>query len=546
MNNHKKMDVSTWLPLRYPFFKMLWIAAVFSNIGSWMHEVGAAWLMTSLTNKPLLIALVQSASTLPIFLLALPAGALADVLDKRHFLIVLQACMAITAGVLAVAVFYNHITPLSLLLFTLTLGSFNALDAPGWQAIVPELVTAEAMPPAIALMGGAINISRAFGPALAGFIITLSGPAAVFAFNSISFLGVIIVFWLWRHEKVTSTLPAERLMGAMRAGFRYVRSSPALHNVLVRTFTFFIFVSASWALLPLVVRKKLGLGAGSYGALLSLLGVGAILAAVWLPKLHKRYNPDQLTNKGTLVFSLSILLLALSNNFYLICGGMLLGGVAWMVVLATLNTAAQFAVASWVRARALAIYLVAFFGGLSLGSILWGAVATHLSLATTLLIAGIGMICSNILSRFFTLEKSLKLDHTPTGHMPAPKVVGPIESDQGPVMITVEYEVSPSQQKDFVEVMQNARRIRLREGAFFWNLFNNIDDPNCFIECYIVESWLEHLRQHERISVSDRKVQDRADSFHRGSKPPLISHFVAYNYSRNEKTTPEEPLNCPY
>lgn len=277
--------------------------------------------------------------------------------------------------------------------------------------------------------------------------------------------------------------------------------------------------------MPLIVRIELGRSADSYGALLGLLGLGTVAGAFLLPRLRRRFNPNQLTNMGTLMFSATTFLLALSGNFYFICVGMLFGGIAWITTLVTLNTGAQIAVAFWVRARALGIYLIAFFGGMAVGSTLWGIIATHFSITDTLVFAGLGLLLSIGLTPFFSLEKVRGLDHTPAG-MPAPTAPH-VEHEQGPVMITVEYKIDRDELAEFIDAIRDVRFIHLREGAFFWNLFNDIEYPNRFVECFMVESWLEHLREHERISISDRKVLDRANSFHRGKHPPLVKHFVA-------------------
>lgn len=521
----QKKSTSVWSPLQHSIFKRIWIAAFVSNVGTWMNDAASAWLMTSLTTKPLLVALVQAASTLPIFLLALPAGALADIVDRRFYLLMLQSSMAIIAVGLTLVVFFHHISPISLLFFTFGLGACSALVAPAWQAFIPEMVPPNLLSNAITLASVGSNLAKGIGPALAGIIIVSAGPVAVFAINAISFLGIIAALGSWRRDPLIHALPAERFLGAMRAGARYVRSAPGLHAVIIRAFVFFLFASASWALLPLIVRVELGRSADSYGVLLGLLGLGTVIGAFLLPSLRLRFNPNQLTNIGTLMFSVTTLLLALSENFYFICVGMLFGGIAWITTLVTLNTVAQVSVAFWVRARALAIYLIAFFGGMAVGSTVWGIVATHFSIRDTLTVAALGLLLSVGLTPFFSL-KVRRLDHTPAGNMPAPNAPG-IEHEQGPVMITVEYKIDRSELTEFIDTMRDIRLLRLRDGAFFWNLFNDIEHSNRFVECFMVESWLEHLRQHERISISDRKVIDRVVSFHRGKNPPLVEHFVA-------------------
>ncbi len=528
------IDATPWLPFRYKIFRILWIAALVSNIGTWMHEVGAAWLMTSLTTTPILVALVQAMTSLSIFLLALPAGALADIIDRRRYLIILQTYMMIIAGTLTVVTYLGFISPQLLLTLTFCLGAGAAMTAPTWQAIIPELVPNAHLAPAVTLNSVGINISRAIGPATAGIIIALAGPAAVFALNTLSFFGIIVALSLWRRQPNESTLPAERFYGAMRAGLRYLRGSPALLNLLARSSAFFIFASATWALLPLVAKTELHVGSIGYGVMLGLLGAGAVLGALFLPRIRELLNNDQLIFMGTIAFSITSLTLSQVNSFSFACVATLLGGIAWIVILATLNTVAQRAASPWVRARALSIWLTLFFGCMAIGSALWGWVATHYSISTALLSAAIGLIVGSIATFRFTIGESLMVDHTLSGDLPAPTAAEELEYKHGPVMVTVEYCVATDQIKEFTKVMKNLRRIRLREGAFFWKLFKDVEEPHKFVECFMVESWLEHLRYHERVTVTDRKIQTHANTFHAGKKSPHVTHLVAYDLHEKE------------
>lgn len=526
-------EFSAWSPLRYPIFRMLWLTSVVSNIGSCMHDVGAAWLMTSLTTNPLLVALVQTASALSIFLLALPAGALADIMDRRRYLILLQTMMMLIAATLAVATYFHAMNPPLLLALTFCLGTAAALNAPAWQATVPELVPTDALSHAIVLNSVGMNVSRAIGPAIAGLIITAIGTVAVFAINALSFLAIIIAFLFWQREPQKSTLPAERFMSAIRTGVRYVYASPAFHNVLIRTAVFMLFASVIWALLPLIARVGLAQGAAGYGILFGLFGTGAVIAALIAPRLNEKLNSDQRIYRGFLLYAFAALILALIHNFYVACGAMLISGFAWMTTSSTLMLAAQQAVPSWIRGRAISIYFMVMFGGMALGSTIWGILATHFTISVALLVAALGLIMGAFLTRIYTFVKIQSIDHTPYSAMRAPQLKEELHYQQGPIMVTVEYTVNHEQINDFTKTMRKLRRIRLREGAFFWKLFKDMEDPNRFIECFMSETWVEHLRLHEHVSMADYKIQKLANTFHTGNKGPHVTHLVACDISKH-------------
>jgi MFS family permease len=518
---------SPWEPFQSPAFRMLWTATVISNVGTWMHDIGAAWLMTSLTERPMMIALVQAATSLPMVFLALPAGALADIVDRRRYLLVLQFGMLVSAALLAVVVFLGLASPWALLLFTFALGAGAALMAPAWQAVTPELVSREALPAALVLNSAGTNVSRAIGPALGGLLIARAGPAAVFTCNALSFLAIIAALLRWQRTLPVNPLPAEHFIGAMRAGLRYVWQSPPLHRVLVRTAVFFVFASAMWALLPLIARSTLKQGPGGYGVLLALLGLGAVMGAFILPHLRSRCWPDHLMIGGTLVFSAATAALGLFPIFAVACGAMAMAGMAWISVLSCLNIAAQQAVPVWVRARALSVYLIVFFGGMAVGSTLWGALAARVGIQTSLVIAAAGLLLGLLLVRQFSLGQGDGSDLAPSVHWPAPVVAVEPDPDRGPVLVTIEYHIAPEQTDAFAQVMSEVRRMRLRDGAFAWGLFASTADPTRVVESFWVESWLEHLRQHARVSVADEGVQNRANAFHIGPEPPAVSHHIS-------------------
>lgn len=520
-------EASAFAPLRHPVFRALWIATIVSNVGTWMQSVGAAWLMTSLAPSATMVALVQAATTLPTFLLALPGGALADVMDRRKVLLWAQAWMLAVAAALGVATMLGAMNAGSLLIFTFLLGAGAALNAPAWQAITPDLVSREEIPSAVALGSAGFNVSRAVGPALGGLLIAAAGPAFNFLLNAVSFLGVMIVVYRWRREAPESALPAERFLAAMRVGARYVLHAPALRAVLVRAFVFTTCATALWALLPLIARRELGLGPLGYGTLLGALGAGAVVGTLFLPKLRRRMSADALIAASTVTFAVVSVALAFLKSFALLCVIMLAGGAAWLVILSSLNGAAQMAIPAWVRARALSTYLLCFSGSMTLGSVLWGAVAERGGIPLALVCSAIGLVAGLLAMKRWPIPNAEGMNLMPSMHWPAPPVVREPLMEGPPVLVSVEYRIDPARAAEFRQAMRDVRNHRLRDGAIRWELFADTALPERFVETFVVESWVEHLRQHERITVSDHDIHERARSFHIGAEPPKVSHLIA-------------------
>jgi len=336
--------VSNWRPLQQPLFRALWLASLTSNIGTWMHEVGAAWLMTSLTSSPVMVALMQTATTLPILFLALPAGALADGVDRRRMLLLTQASMFLAAATLGVVTLADAMTPWLLLILTFALGTGAAMNAPAWQATTPELVPRADLPSAVALTGMGLNIARAVGPALGGIVVALAGAWAVFFLNALSFLSIIVVLYSWRRSKTNNRVPTERVLNSIRAGMRYARHAPALKAVLVRTGLFVPFASALWALLPVLARHEMGLDSVRYGILFGSLGAGAVAGAIALPKMQHRFSKDSLATGATTLFAAATVAMAEIRQFAWLCVVMAVGGAAWITLMASLNIATKTAV----------------------------------------------------------------------------------------------------------------------------------------------------------------------------------------------------------
>jgi MFS family permease len=518
---------SPWSPLQNALFRSLWIATVVSNIGTWMQDVGGGWLMTSLSTSPSLVALVEAADSIPVMLLALPAGALADIIDKRRLLIAVQVYLLIVAGALAACTWLGATTPWTLLGFTFFLGVGNALVMPAWSAIVPDLVPPDELPSAIALNSIAVNVSRAIGPAIAGVLVAAVGSWLVFLLNALSYIAILSVLLRWKREHHKSSLPAERFLTAIRVGLRFVAHTRALQIVLIRGIAFFVFASATWSLFPLIVRNVLGRGPEIYGALLTFIGIGAVSGAVVLPRIRAMVSRDALVAGASVVYALAALALSHLHSIALLSVAMLATGFAWIAILSALQVSAQLTLPEWVRARGLAAFVVVFMGGMSLGSIVWGQVATHIGIASALTIAAGGLIAATALTWRYKLGDHAALNFSPSMDWPAPVIAETPEPDSGPVMVTIEYRVQPAQRGQFIDAMQAVREMRRRNGAYFWELFHSTHDSARFVECFMDESWVEHLRLHERMSVSDRETLARAKVFLVEGTDSASEHWLA-------------------
>ncbi len=520
-------SVTAWAPLRQPVFRALWIATIVSNVGTWMHITATAWLMTSLAPSTVMVALVQTATSLPIFLFALPAGVLADVLDRRRLILATQTWMAVAAATLGGLTLAGLTTPWLLLGLTLMLGLGAALNAPAWQAIVPELVRRNELMAAVALNSAGFNVARAIGPALGGLIIGIIGAGGTFLLNAGSFFGVLLVVFLWRRPPATSTLPAERMLGAMRAGLRYVRHAPALRAVFVRSAAFIVAGSALMALLPMFARRELAVTSLGYGFLVGSFGAGAVAAAGFVPTLRNRMSTDLFVVLGTLLFAGALTTMAFVHQFIIVCVTLAGGGAAWLALLSSFNSSAQAVLPSWVRGRAMAIYMLIFFGGLAGGSVLWGTAAAYIGIPRALLVAAGSLVAAFVLTARFKLSRAELLDLTPSMHWPSPAILVQPGPDDKPVLVMVEYRIDPDQADQFGMAMRRLRRTRLRDGALQWNLFVDSADPQRYVESFLVESWLEHLRQHERVTMADREIEREAAAFHKGEGLPRVTHFFA-------------------
>ena len=519
--------MKAWAPLRHPVFRALWIAQTVSNVGTWMQTVGAQWLIVSLGGTALTVSLVQTATTLPTFLIGLPAGALGDILDRRRLMLVSQFFMLVCAAVLGVLTLMDKIGIGTVLALTFGIGVGSALTRPAWQAVMPELVEPDEIPQAATLNGVSMNSARAVGPAIGGVVVAVTNAGAVFIANALSFVAVMGVLARWKRPPQESALGAEHIRHAIRVGARYVRHSPRLRSVLTRTLSFCLFSSALWALLPVVAHNRLDLGSGGYGLLLTAVGIGAVGGVFVISAARARLSTDHLVAAATLGFVAVALVLAWSNVVVLDAAALVIGGLCWIAVLSSLNASTQIALPGWVRARGMAMYLLVFQGGQAVGSVAWGALATHTSTATALsAVAGGLTVALAISSRRHRLTPPATLDMTPVSHWSEPELS--IEPDpRRPVLVTVEYRVAAENHEPFREAMQRLGRSRRRTGAERWGLYQDVADPDHFVENYLVDSWEEHLRQHyERQTALDRSLQERVIALTEDGAAPPVRHLI--------------------
>lgn len=516
-------------PLRQKLFAVLWIATIIGNTGSFIRDVASAWIMTDLSPSPAAVALVQAAATLPIFLLAIPAGVLSDILDRRKLLIAIQLLLAGVSICLMLLSFAGLQSITSLVALTFCGGIGAAMMGPTWQAIVPELVEKKDLKSAVALNSLGINIARAIGPALGGLILASLGAAFTYGVDVISYVFVIAALLWWRRPKTEQDVLAERFPGAFRAGLRYARASRELHVVLVRAFIFFALASSVWALLPLVARSLLGGGASFYGILLGAVGLGAIAGAISMPKLREHLSADGLLLLAALVTAAVMAFLSFAPPQWAAVAALLVLGAAWITALTTLNGVAQAILPNWVRGRSLAVYLTVFNGAMTAGSLGWGAVATLIGVPFTLLTGAAGLVALGLGAHRLKLPKG-EADLMPSRHWPEPLTAAPVEHDRGPVLIQIEYRISPDDRADFLKALARLSAERRRDGAYAWGIAEDAADPGLMLEWFQVESWAEHLRQHHRVSKADADIQAEVLRFHRGEGRPVVRHFLAFNH----------------
>jgi MFS family permease len=515
-------------PFRFGMFRAVWVGTLSANFGQWVQSVGAAWLMTLIAPSPDMVALVQAAAALPTLAFALIGGVLADLLDRRKVFIAGQSLMLLAAAVLALCGQLGLLTPWLLLFLTFVLGSGAALRLAAYQSLVGDLVPREEIPGAVALNSVGFNIARSTGPALGGSIVAAAGAQAAFLFNALANVAIIAVLLSWRGRRRPAHLPRENVFEAMIAGIRYAAQERTTQIVLLRALTFGTLGIASWALLPLIAKNDLHGGPVTYGILLGCLGAGAIVGAAAMAPLRRAIGTERMVSGAMAVYGLVTLALSFLHVLALLMPVLVVGGMAWLLVMSSFNITMQMSAPSWVKGRAIAIYFTALFGGMTFGSWLWGHVAAASSVYAALVAAGIGLLLTAPLGRWFALPESGTVDLRPAHSWPKPEVALEVDPTSGPVLITIEYLVKRTDAAAFVAAMAEMRRIRRRDGALNWGLYEDVAPPERWLETFTLASWLDHLRQQDRLTMADAAAETRARAFHAGPEAPVISTLIVH------------------
>ncbi len=518
------VTTGVWRPLRGQTFRDLLIADIFSDIGTFMQSVGAAWLMVSLQAGPMYVALTQTASALPFFLFALPAGALGDICDRRKLILFSEIWMAFVAVALAALVITGFISPWLLLALTFALSAGDAFETPTWRAVLPELVAKEDLEAASALNGIEFNLARAVGPGLAGVLIAAFGVGTAFVVNAASFIGVIFVIARWKQPHRKRTAPAERVVGATMAALRYVRYSTGVRALIIRAGAVTLFASALLALLP-TVAHNVSKSPIAFGLLLGFFGAGAVLGAFVLQPARARWSTETVASAGVAILGVATIAVGILHNLAALSVVMLAGGGAWIIFISLITALVQKLAPDWVRARVLAVFMLVFQGGMAAGSAVWGALGQHASVQTALMWAGLGTVATTGLGLLCRLPDTT-VDVTPWNHWRMPVIADDLDLglESGPVLVTIEYLVDRDHASDFLKAMQHNRRIRRRDGASRWGIYRDTEHPDLYLETFIVHSWAEHLRQHERVTRADHALEEKISSY--TLKEPKVRHLI--------------------
>ena len=516
-----------WAPLASPLFRGLWLASLGSNVGTWLQNVAAGWEMTNLTTSPLMVALVQVASSAPSFLLAIAAGALADIADRRTILIATQLAGAVIAGLLALVTALGALTAPTLLLLTFLLGVQASLMTPAWGATVADVVPRTQLASAVALGSISFNLSRSVGPALGGLILSVTHPAVAFALNALSFVGVLVVLLRWQRARPVPRLPPEGFAAAIRAGVRYTMEEPAFRALLARCAVFAMPAAAVFALLPVIAKGSTYSSANAYAILLTAIGLGAVATALMMPRLRSRYTHDQLLAASAVLFALALAAPALTHRFVWMLLTMPLAGAAWLTTLSGLQSAVQHVAPAWVKARGLAIYFMTQNGAIALGGAVWGTLASSASVQIALAVAAAVLFAAAIWFARGRIGVADSLEAGETGESPTPHFADDVPNDAGPVLVTIEYDVRPDARDAFIAQMRELGRLRRRDGAFAWECSFDIRRRSVAIESFQIESWLEHLRQHDRAGAQFQSIRERVRAL--CARPPRARHFVSIN-----------------
>lgn len=530
---------SAWAPLRVRAFRLLWLTQLGSMIGTWMHNVAAQWLLVDEPGAETLVALVQTAAMLPVLVLAMPAGALADIVDRRRMLVGIQIFQVAVGTVLVALTLADRLGPVTLLTVTFLLGCGLTVTIPGYQAMVQDLVPRDQLRSVAGLNGVAINLARAVGPPVAGVLVAYAGVVAVFVLNVVSYVVLAAVLLGMRHSPDPVHHLPERFGGALRAGARYVRHAPRVRRIVLRCLIFVVPGAALWALLPLVASRLLGLDASGYGLLLGALGAGAIGGAALLPRLGAAFSPSRLLLLGGLVFATATAVSVLVPALPVVVAVLVPAGLAWLAVLATLNGTLQAFLPGWVRARGLSIYQMAFAGGQALASVGWGVAAELTGLVPTLLVAAV-LLAAGAVSVLVLPLRDTQLNRDPAVFWPQPHLEFDPELEAGPVVVTRRFTVPADRVGPFLSAWRDVRRSRLRTGATSCALYRDGADTSRFVELSLYPTWAEHLRQHEgRLTGSDEEIETAAWGL--SATPPDVDHLFPADAVGLPARDPDEP-----
>ena len=517
-------DLSPLAPLHLPVFRMLWLTWLAANTCMWMSDVAAAWMMTSMNTSPLWVALVQTAASLPVFLLGLPSGALADIVDRKRYFLITQLWVAVVASLLGFVIFLDLLSPVLLLVLVFANGVGLAMRWPVFAAIVPEIVPRAQLPAALALNGVTMNASRILGPLIAGALIASVGSVWVFVLNAVLSLAAAVVITRWQRKHKPHPLGRERLGSAMRIGLQYVSQSVHLQGVLLRIAIFFFTSTGLVALLPLVARGLHEGDAGMFTLLLASMGAGAIASTLLLPRLRLQYARDTLVLRSMVVQAAAMGAIAFTSHIAVAVPAMLIAGATWITSANTLSLSAQMGLPDWVRARGMSMFQMAITGASALGAALWGQVATVGSVRISLLLAaGCGVLAMVLANRWMPGRATTE-DLTPSREFTTPQAQ--TQPANGHVLVLAEYLIDPARADEFRVLLQESRRLRLSHGALSWELLHDVNEPGRFVEMIEDGSWTEHLRRFDRLTTADAALRDRKLAFHLGESPPRITRCV--------------------
>src|SRR4051812_10836769 len=537
-------DHSIAAPLRHAVFRRIWLASLLSNLGLLIQGVGAAWAMTQMTSSADKVALVQTALMLPIMLISMPAGAIADMYDRRIVALVSLSISLIGATALAVMAWLGLVTPDILLVFCFIVGSGMALFGPAWQSSVSEQVPAETLPSAVALNGISYNIARSFGPAIGGIVVATLGTVVAFAANAILYIPLFVVMFLWRRTTEPSRLPRERLNRAIVSGVRYIRHSPPIRIVLGRTLITGIAGGSASALMPLVTRDLLHGGAQTYGIMLGAFGMGAVVGALNIGEVRKRLSGEVAVRSCALIMGVAIAVIAVSREPVLTAAALVVAGAVWMLAVALFNIGVQLSAPRWVAGRSLAALQASIAGGIAIGSWGWGRLTDAAGVETALLVSAALMLVSPILGLWLGMPR-VGARNEDAEVLADPEVRLPLTGRSGPLVVEIEYRVDQESARAFHNVMQEVQLSRQRNGAYGWSIARDIADPELWTERYHCPTWLDYLRQRNRTTQSERALHQRAIDFHLGPDPIRVRRMLERPFGsvRWKEDTPDRAAN---